>query len=222
MNTRLSRRSGFFLIAIFLSLSIFMPMSLTAFAGVNAANTPGTNGSAYNGKFGRWRSSEYGARVTLVDADTGDRIPEYSPIDYYEKTVVDQGGLNVPLKNVKHFGKWCKSDYRADDTLIEDTAEEYAAIKPPPGFPRMLNNGAGLNTDLKKIKDYFGDKNTIQQFCANIGATYEEVTSGKYKFLVEPIVYISMPEISTVYAATITELGLWNRDARCRTAKTKC
>ena len=208
---KLFKRLGSFLVALIMSLTCLAPQAFAS-GNVNAGVLPGTDSTDYRTGYGRWLSRAYGARVTLVDATTGSSIPEYKSIDYCKESDIE----GVPMSKMYHFKGWCKSDYRDGELLgAPYCRDDYVALKPPEGFPVMLNNGAWQNTNVTEIKNYFGKDKVIREFAYRIGATYEEVTSGKYKFLVEPIAYIKSPEGDT-YAVTITEMGLWNKETRSK------
>ncbi len=211
MKIKISKRVISLLLAILVCITA---TSLTASAYmVNANGLPGTPGSVYVDGYGSWHLPDYGARVTLVDATTGEAIPEYVSIDYTNRNYVPlPNGTKIPIENAKHFGKWCKSDYRAGMPLsLAAENDKYQRIEPPAGFPRMLNSGdPGGNVSIEKVKEYFGDEEIIRFFASNIGASFEEVASSKYKLLVEPLVCISLPSINEAYVATITELAMYN------------
>ena len=223
MKTKLKllKRLGSLLVALIMSLTYLAPQAFAS-GNVNAGVLPGTSSTDYRTGYGRWLSRAYGARVTLVDATTGSRVPGYISIDYCTHDSIE----GVLMEDMYHFETWCKSDYRDGEPLGTPYCDsDYVALKPPAAtdesgkviatFPVMLNNGYNQNTNETQIKNYFGNANVISEFAYRIGATYEEVTSGKYKFLVEPIAYIKSPEGDT-YAVTITEMGLWNKETRSK------
>ncbi len=115
-----------------------------------------------------------GVRVTLVDAETYARISV--PIDF----------ANNPRQPIDvHFGKEYKLWYIQNPKVnIKDTGiEPYTYKTPKIPLPKIV--GGNIN----KIKAYFGSEAFIRDFSGLTGVSYENLTSGKYKFLLEPVGY---------------------------------
>lgn len=224
MKPKLLKRLSTFLMSLVLVITC---LPVTALAEkVNGSSIPGSGDSGYVSGFGWWDTAVDGARVTLVDATSGKRAGNYPSIDYTNLESLPGGSKGrIALEDVRHYGKWCKSDYTKLGLPLdmEEPSIKYDYVKPPAGFPLMLNAGKSGKVSIDTVKAYFGDEAVIRFFVSNINKqtkkspgeegylTYEEVTSGRYKFMIEPIVYMSIPSDHVAYAATITEMGLWNK-----------
>ena len=134
-----------------------------------------------------------GVRVTLIESETNK--PVTTPIDF----------ANNPRQPVKvHFGKVSKLSYLNGFTLNSDHSE-YQFKKPITPLPDIIK-GAGGGNNIKAIKKYFGDEGFLRYFSEITKFDYEEMKSGKYKLLLEPVGY---PKIQgQVTACTATELAL--------------
>ncbi len=219
-------------ILLFLSLILLMSsMVMTAFAAKPNDDTITDDIGKYKPGNFSWCvfSQEWGARVTLVDAITGEPDPESLPIDY---TTIDRVYAyayvtSIKMGDVRHFGRLSKSDYRDNGySLPSIQTTGYARLKPPEAkfedgttmkMPCCLN-GTGTGVNQADIEKYFSNDHVIEEFAGNIGMDANEVKCGKYKFLVEPIVYLTRLNKSDnkwyAYAFTPTEMSMYVRNGK--------
>lgn len=167
---------------------------LTRDGDTNIGN--GGNGGDYEDGSGRPDNilenvQDEGVRVTLVESETN--TPVTIPIDF----------ANNPRQPIKlHFGKFSKLAYLNGTSLISNTSE-YTYEKPKQKLPKIVNG------NLSTIKKYFGDEVFAKDFSKLTGFSYEEMTSGKYKLMLEPVGYPKIQNIVT--ACTSTELALLDK-----------
>ncbi len=157
----------------------------------------GGNGGDYEDGSGRpdnilENEQDEGVRVTLIETETNK--PVTTPIDF----------ANNPRQPIDlHFGKGNKLYYLKNQKLSFNKGESYTYEKPKQKLPKIVNG------DLSTIKKYFGDEVFAKDFSKLTGFSYEEMTSGKYKLMLEPVGY---PKIQNkVTACTATELALLDK-----------
>lgn len=133
-----------------------------------------------------------GVRVTLVDTESN--APVTVPIDF----------ANNPRQPIDvHFGKVSKLHYLKNQNLSFYTGKNYQFKIPDTKLPKIIGG------DLATIKKYFGSEVFLKRFSELTGFNYEEMTSGKYKLMLEPIGY---PKIQgRVTACTATEIALYDK-----------
>jgi hypothetical protein len=188
--------------------------------GDTGGTGPGGNGSLRE----YWTTAWQGMRITVIDVtDTSDiaangtvkgkvaagtvsvDITNLNTSDnFFTRTVGGDGSTALASGNkVTHFGKVSKMDYR-DGEAIASTTANYA-FQTVTGLPILMgSNQASAQT----IKDYINNPAMLTNIAAWCGiSSYEELTSGKYKILAEPILYCLIDTYK--YAFTPTEAALW-------------
>ena len=221
------------LIAILIALLMCIPLAVTSLVHADEFNgseqvIPGYSNSPYTDGTCLMSATDYGARVTLVYADTGNRALSKKSIDF--SAVKNINGR--PLNEANHFGKYCKSDYMNDPTLIgylgnyeyvyapdikalddngnakkfhyknSGTATEF--------FPRTLAFSSNFLTRPDEIKEYFTNDHVLNELASQWSMSRTELGSGKYTIMIEPLAYFSFPDRgNAIYAATVTETVLW-------------
>lgn len=187
------RWAGCLLIA-FLLISFFAidPVIVSA-AGEGNMDTGG-------GGFGQgeaknyWSGGNDGVRVTIVQASDGTAVAE--PIDLTNKS---------PSNVIVHFTKRCKTSYVNGASLTPDTGA-YVYYNPVQVLPSIVTDG---NTNIEQIKSYFTDEQILQSICRITGFDYDDLISGDYKVMVEPLAYMTLKGVFT--ALTATEAALYDR-----------
>ena len=160
----------------------------------------GDGGGNYEGAIGNSSITgtvrDEGVRVTLVDAETGKVITR--PIDF----------ANNPMPVTGWFGSVCKLSYlgvgnnKLSLTGQKLTSGGYNYVKPNSALPTIVNG------NLSTIKAYFSDDNFLKDFSNRTKVSLENLKSGTYKIIIEPIGY---PKINGVYyACTATELAMYD------------
>lgn len=161
----------------------------------------GGNGGDYDNTNGKpdtilGNEKDEGVRVTLVEAETNK--PVTTPIDF----------ANNPRQLVEvNFGKVSKLSYLNGHKLSIDNSK-YKFEQPKIPLPKIIKRSVGSN-NIVAIKKYFGDENFAKYFSELTGFSFEEMTSGKYKLMLEPVGY---PKIKDkVTACTATELAMYDK-----------
>ncbi len=199
------------ILALFLSAALAIPLSLPALAATDI-----TGGDGQTGVDGSWAANYYpgedGVRVTLVDS-SGTAVS--GSIDY------TLNKNNCASKVAFHFGKHCKSYYRNQGyPAITEQSDDYSWLYPPTTnssdkFPEPVISDNGSTTYLA-TKAYFRGKSVQKQVLGDINNAYKksfswenDLKSGKYQLMLEPILYFDYNGV--YYAGTATELALFHK-----------
>jgi hypothetical protein len=185
------------ILALFLCVVLLFPVgSVYAFADGkgNMDDGGGDMGNGTGQNF--WNPGNDGVRVTIVRAS--DNKPVSRSIDLTNKNE----------SNIRHYFKQkCKLFYRAGSRL-EPAQSKYTYENPVKKMPRIITSNGG-NANISKIKKYFCSEWVIKRIAEVIGTTYEKLTDGKYKLLLEPIGYFTFN--GAKWAMTATEAALYDR-----------
>ncbi len=172
-----------------------MNKHLTRDGDTNIGN--GGNGGDYDNVNGEYtilgNVKDEGVRVTLVESETNK--PVTSPIDF----------ANNPRQPIqKYLGGGNKLYYINNQTISIYDGKGYKWKTPKyTKLPKIING------DLSTIKKYFGDEVFLKDFAQETGFNYEEMISGKYKLMLEPVGY---PKIAgKITACTPTELSILDK-----------
>lgn len=182
--------------ALILALS-FCFTSIPSFAESDANIDNGGGDLKEGAEDNFWNSGNDGVRVTIVDASSGQ--PKSVSIDYSNN---DQSGI------VFHFGQVCKTQYLNGTPLTVNTGT-YNYKKPAQPLPTIISNGSWLTSDIEEIRSYFTDEQVIKSIAGHMGFDFDDLTSGDYKMMIEPIMYITYHGVKT--AMTATEAALYNQ-----------
>lgn len=181
---------------ILLFILVFaMTMPCTAYAAGEGNIDNGGGGLGKGTAQNYWSSHDEGVRVTVVSASSGS--PVSPSIDLTNKKPTD---IKV------HFGKVCKSQYRAGASLTPNTGT-YTYINPGQALPQIITNSSG-GANLEAIKRYFTDEQVIRGIAGQLGMDFETLVSGDYKLLLEPVAYVTYQ--GTRMAFTATEAAKYN------------
>lgn len=184
------------------ALMLLFMMCLISAVPANAAgsgNVDGGGGSLSHGKDGYyWPDVGYdGVRVTVVDAQSGQRVSV--PVDY---TNVDVGGLS---STICHFGKVCKMDYR-NGVGLSPQVGGYVCRKPAAPIPQIIS-GNSRKASIPAIRQYFCSEAAAVMVANDTGIPFGDIEQGKYKLVIEPIIYLVYQHL--YFAMTTTEAGLY-------------
>lgn len=186
------------IIAVLLCLFIlFSAFPSVVFADDDGGNIDNGGGGMGEGEAGQnfWNPGQDGVRVTVVRVS--DNKPVTTPID-----LTNKNESNIYF----HFNKKSKLHYKNGATLAVSTSK-YNYKVPKKGLPKIIeDNGIA---DIDAIRSYFTDKAAIEHIAEYVGASYETLTNGNYKLLVEPIAYITFG--GQRYAMTATEAALYDQ-----------
>lgn len=117
----------------------------------------------------------------------------------------DLSNANV-ANNVLNFGKVCKLQYSSGASLSPN--ESYSYSKPGVALPRIIS-GTSSRASIEAIRRYFCSEYAAQLVADKAGIPFEELISGSYKLVIEPIAYFTHGGRN--YAMTATEAALYNQ-----------
>ena len=155
----------------------------------------GTGGGTQSGSSQNYYTSgDDGVRITIIDATTKRRAGGTLTIDYFNR---DKSG-----KSIIHFGKVCKIEYMGaagyssivdlmqsdDDYLVNSDGKTVGYYMPE--MPTIVSSSVG-NSDIDEIKAYFNNETPLRAIAKRVGMTYDEMISGKYKLIIEPVIYLT-------------------------------
>lgn len=149
--------------------------------GSGGGTQAGTSQNSYT-------SGDDGVRITILDVKTKCRAMGTHTIDYYRN---DKEG-----KNVTHFGKVCKLEYMGvggytvGRTLTQSNETYLTNSYRTNDMPTIVSNSTHTS-DIEKIKSYFDDESRLKKIATRTGITYSELISGKYKVMIEPMIYLT-------------------------------
>ena len=183
--------------AFFLSILLILgicPMSALADTG-GSGNVDGGGGSMGQGTLqNSWNPGMDGVGVTVIYSET--QKPASASIDLTSKT---------PAIKI-HFGKVSKIQYR-DGSSISPTTSSYVYYNPAITMPRIISTGSS-KASIEAIKKYFCDEIIVRYIAELTGISYDDLITGKYKLLLEPIAYFKHNGV--MYAMTAHEAALYD------------
>ncbi|MGR5607278.1 hypothetical protein [Enterocloster clostridioformis] len=170
-------------------------LSVPALADGNPNIDGGGGGMGQGTSQNSWTPGRDGVRVTIIR--DSDNTPVSTPIDFS-----NQGNGDI----VMHFGSVSKISYRS--TGLTPHNGNYHSIKPVNTMPRIISSGSG-NANIEAIRSYFCREGTMRDIAAATGFNYDDLISGSYKILLEPIAYFKYSGV--MFAMTATEAALYNK-----------
>ena len=178
---------------LILSMSLFLFSGMTVFAS-GEGNIDGGGGGMGSGTATDVWHGQDGVRVTVVTTDGS-----------VASTPFDLSNANV-ANNVLNFGKVCKLQYSSGASLSPNGSYSYS--KPGVALPRIIS-GTSSRASIEAIRRYFCSEYAAQLVSAKSGIPFEELVSGSYKLVIEPIAYFTHGGRN--YAMTATEAALYNQ-----------
>lgn len=163
--------------AISMLLAVLMLCSLTttAFADGDPNIDGGGGGMGSGTGTDSWTPGMDGVRVSIVDVETGAVMG--TPIDYTNKSP----------SPAYHFGKRNKIHYRSGASLSPNTST-YTYKRPSGNMPTIITSGSA-SANIEAVKRYFCSEAVAGMLALDFGISFETLTSGRYKLLLEPIAY---------------------------------
>lgn len=177
-------------------------LSFSAYADGGSGNMNGGGGDMGGGTGSNfWNNGDDGVRVTVVRVrksdGSSDNTPVSTPIDLTNK---NESGIEG------HFIKKSKLHYRDGSSLTVDT-NRYTYINPEKPLPIIITGDSSNN--IPAIKRYFCSEWVVKRIAEAAGVTYDTLTDGNYKLLLEPIAYFTFN--SHRYAMTATEAAKYDQ-----------
>lgn len=182
------------LFPLLLCLLLLFSTSLTAFASGDGNIDGGGGGMGDGSATDVWRGGQAGVRITVV---TEDGSVCSTPFDLTNFNISD---------NIINFGKVCKLQYTAGTAL--SPGGSYSCSKPGTPLPRIIS-GSTNKASIEAIRRYFCSEYAAQLVSAKTGIAFDDLISGSYKLVIEPIAYFTHG--GRDYAMTATEAALYNQ-----------
>lgn len=181
------------LFSVLLCLVMLLSNPISAFAERDPnIDSDGDLGHGSNDNI--WSGGD-GVRATIIQ--DSDNIPVSTPIDFS-----NQNNNNIFI----HFGKVNKISYRSKG--LTPYNGNYHSIKLSNTMPRIISTN-NVTANIKMIRNYFCREGTMRAIATATGFNYEDLISGSYKILLEPIAYFKYNGI--MFAMTATEAALYNK-----------
>lgn len=187
------------LLSVFLCLCLVFSLSGNAIAAQGDGNIDGGGGHVNQGVVGfQWPTGYEGVRITVVDAESGQQVSTPFDISNYDVPAVSESIFN--------FGMVSKIQYRNGAAL--NVVKDYHCYKPENPIPKIISTNSG-KADISAIKAYFCSEGAASMVALYTGIDESEIGSGKYKLVIEPVIYLWYNHL--FFAMTVTEAGLYNR-----------
>lgn len=184
------------LLSALLCLAMLFSFSVPAYAAGDP-NIDGGGGDMGQGTSqNSWTPGRDGVRVTIIR--DSDNTPVSTPIDFS-----NQGNGDIVI----HFQYINKISYR-NGAGITPKKGGYVSRKPANPMPRIISSGSG-KASIEAIRNYFCREGTMRDIAAATGFDYDDLISGSYKVLLEPIAYFKYSGV--MFAMTATEAALYNK-----------
>lgn len=183
------KRILIFLLATVICLTFAVPV----LADVNADGGGGGMGSGSGESY--WSVGDDGLRVSVVREKDNATI---KIMDFSNKV---QSNIN------SHFNYKNKIQYRGASKIIPNTAIPYVSKQPVKVLPQIISSAGTSN--VAAIKQYFSDKGTINFISGQLGIPYDNLVSGDYVLMLEPIAYFTY--YGKRFAMTATEAALFDQ-----------
>ena len=178
---------------LLLSLFLVLSTGITVFAEGDGNMIGGGGGMGNGTQTDVWRNQD-GVRVTVV---TTEGAVVSTPFDLTNSNISN---------GIIHFGKVCKLQYSAGTSLFPNGS--YSCSKPGIALPRIIGGGSS-RASIEAIKRYFCSEYAAKLVSEKTGIAFDELISGPYKLVVEPIAYFTHGGRN--YAMTATEAALYNQ-----------
>lgn len=183
------------ILSALLCLAMLFSLSVPALAAGDPNIDGGGGGMGQGTSQNSWTPGRDGVRVTIIR--DSDNTPVSTPIDFS-----NQGNGDI----VMHFGSVSKISYQSAGLTPHNG--NYHSIKPANTMPRIISSGSG-NANIEAIRSYFCREGTMRDIAAATGFNYDDLISGSYKILLEPIAYFKYSGV--MFAMTATEAALYNK-----------
>ena len=175
------------------SLVLVLSTGITAFAAGDGNIDGGGGGMGSGTATDVWHGQD-GVRITVVTSG-GSAV----------STPFDLSNSNI-ANNVINFGKVSKLSYTSGTSLSPNGY--YSCSKPGVALPRIIS-GTSSRASIEAIRRYFCSEYAAQLVSDKTGIAFDDLISGDYKLVIEPIAYFTHGGRN--YAMTATEAALYNQ-----------
>ena len=146
---------------------------------------------------GSWTPGAEGVRVSIVSIEERSvvKIADFSNAAWQ---------LDPHLETMRHFGTVSKLGYQRG-VRLELLSKNYK-YSPLDGMPTIISSGGKNN--IEEIRFFFTQSDTIVYIADTVGMEYDDLVSGAYKLLLEPMAYFTYEGV--YYGMTATEAALFD------------
>lgn len=181
-------------------ISLLLALSLLASVAGATGGDPniegGGGGIGEGGVVGdsAWNPGDDGVRVSVMDGTTA--------LCTFDLSNSERTRTQIS------FVKKHKLKYKNEGAQLAVSSQVYRSKVPPLSnpLPTIISSGGGSN--IGAIRSYFTDEVVVRDIADKAGMTYEALTSGDYKLLLEPMAYFKYNGVQ--YAMSATEAALFD------------
>lgn len=164
--------------SICLLLLLLLAFPVKVCASGNGNMDGGGTGMGQGTSTNYWSPGNDGVRITVVDASTGTAAS--SPVDFSNKTF---------SQAIIHFAPKSKMQYLAGAAL-EPGSGTYIYQIPATTMPYIMTSNS-KPANMENTKRYFCSEYAAQMVADASGISYDDLTGGGYKLVIEPIGYFT-------------------------------
>ena len=186
---------------LFLTLCLLVCSAMPAYADGDPNIDTGGSGMG-NGSKGNIWYGDSGVRVTIVHEES--RTPAANSIDLIKPP---KYALSWYAGYIIHFGKTSKVEYTAG-TVLAAQVGGYDYIIPAQTLPKIIATNSGTG-NITAIRRYFCDEQVLRGICGYMSFSYDDLLSGEYRLLIEPLAVFLYN--GSAYAMTATEAALYDQ-----------
>ncbi|MFI3228304.1 MAG: hypothetical protein R3Y09_13010 [Clostridia bacterium] len=172
-------------ISVLISAILLLNSTVFAVGETNLDSGGGTINSGTESSY--WSTGNEGVRITVIRASDYEVITV--PIDILSAT---------PPTNIYHFGKVSKVSY-VNGFSLNAVRGGYVYKTAEQALPTIISSSGN---NIEEIKSYFTDEQVIRVVSETTGMSYENLISGNYKLLIEPIVFFKFYGVDILLTAT--------------------
>lgn len=173
--------------AILMACAIALSLMSPALASVGDGNVDsGDSGGMGTGSSQNFWNNEDGTRFSI--------LKDGVTVTCFDWSNQDESSVQ------KSFIRRTKLDYLHGSNLAPATIKYQSTVLTTNKMPIIVGGSGGNN--IAAIKRYFTDKGTVQKIASDSGIAYDDLISGDYKLLLEPIAYFTYQGIKWAMTAT--------------------
>lgn len=190
-----SRRTRHPLIAVLLILLLAGNMAFASGSG----NLDGGGGGMGNGSE---ENVWYGQDVVRVTVVKTDGTVASTPFDLTNASIPD---------DVVNFGRVCKLQYNSGTELAPGAG--YACSKPGTALPHVVTTKT-ITASIEQVKRYFCSEYAARLVSDKTGISFESLTGGDYKLVIEPMAYFKFGGIDYAMLNASVMNAIMNEEKR--------
>ena len=176
-------------------IGVMVTSSISCYAvGEGNMSGGGSSNAGRGTSQNKWRDGDDGVRISIVDNTTKQLVAK--PIDF----------TNKDRSDIKYdFGKVSKLEYKRGASLnLQQNNYRFTVVDIK--MPTIVSD---RGNNIQAIKRYFTSEWATKRISDKTGVAYDELISGKYKLLIEPIMYVTFR--GQRFAMTAHETALYNQ-----------